>query len=45
MKTHASVLSMILALLLTGLFSVFFVSLARLTGSGQENALFLIQFS
>lgn len=45
MKTHASVLSMVLALLLTGLFSVFFVSLARLTGSGQENALFLIQFS
>ena len=45
MKTHASVLSMVLALLLTGLFSIFFVSLARLTGSGQENALFLIQFS
>jgi uncharacterized membrane protein len=45
MKTHASVLSMILALLLTGFLSVFFVSLTRLTGSGQENALFLIQFS
>ncbi|HAV78695.1 MAG TPA: YibE/F family protein [Anaerolineae bacterium] len=45
LKTHASVLSMILALLLTGLLSVFFVSFTRLTGSGQENALFLIQFS
>jgi uncharacterized membrane protein len=45
LKTHASVLSMLLALFLTGLFSVFFVSLARLTGSGQESAMFLIQFS
>jgi uncharacterized membrane protein len=45
MKTHASVLSMLLALLLTGFLSVFFVSLTRLTGSGQENAMFLIQFS
>jgi len=45
MKTHASVLSMVLALLLTGLLSVIFVSLTRLTGSGQETALFLIQFS
>src|SRR5215207_7851478 len=44
-KTHASVLSMVLALLLTGLLSVVFVSLARLTGSGQENTLFLMQFS
>jgi uncharacterized membrane protein len=45
LKTHASVLSMVVALLLTGFFSVFFVSVARLTGSGQETALFLIQFS
>ena len=45
LKTHASVLSMTLTLLITGLFSVFFVSLARLTGSGDENAMFLIQFS
>jgi len=45
MKTHASVLSMVLALLLTGLLSVIFVSLTRLNGSGQETALFLIQFS
>jgi len=45
LKTHASVLSMVLALLLTGALSVFFVSLTRLTGSGQENTIFLIQFS
>ena len=45
LKTHASVLSMVLALLLTGLLSVFFVSLTRLTGLGQENTLFLMQFS
>jgi uncharacterized membrane protein len=45
MKTHASFLSVVLALLLTGLLSILFVSLARLTGSGEENALFLIQFS
>ena len=45
LKTHASVLSMVLALLLTGVLSVFFVSLTRLTGSGQENTIFLIQFS
>ncbi len=45
LKTHASVISMVLALLLTGLLSIFFVSLTRLTGSGQEDTLFLIQFS
>lgn len=45
LKTHASVISMVLALLLTGLLSILFVSLTRLTGSGQENTLFLIQFS
>lgn len=45
LKTHASVLSMILALLITGLLTVFFVSLTRLNGYGDENALFLIQMS
>ncbi|HUG33935.1 MAG TPA: YibE/F family protein [Anaerolineales bacterium] len=44
-KTHASVLSVVLALLLTGLLSILFVSLTRLTGSGEESSLFLIQFS
>ncbi len=45
LKTHASVISMVLALLLTGLLSIFFVALTRLTGAGQEDTLFLIQFS
>lgn len=45
LKTHSSVLSMILALLLTGAFSTFFVWLTRLNGSGDENAMFLIQFA
>lgn len=45
LKTHASVLSMVAALILTGILAIYFVSLTRLTGSGEENALFLIQFS
>ncbi|MCX6068804.1 MAG: YibE/F family protein [Chloroflexi bacterium] len=45
LKTHASVLSMILALVLTGALTVLFVSLTRLNGYGDENALFLIQAS
>jgi len=45
MKTHASVLSVVLALFLTGILSIFFVALTRLTGSGEESSLFLIQFS
>lgn len=45
LKTHASVLSMMLSLLLTGLLSLLFVSLARLTGYGDENSLYLMQFS
>ncbi len=45
LKTHASVLSMMLALLLTGMLSLLFVGLTRLTGYGDENALFLMQAS
>jgi uncharacterized membrane protein len=45
LKTHASVLSMVLVLVLTGLLAVLFVSLTRLTGSGSEDALFLAQMS
>jgi uncharacterized membrane protein len=45
LKTQASVLSMMLSLLLTGLLSVLFVSLARLTGYGDENAMYLMQIS
>jgi len=45
LKTHASVLSMMLSLLLTGMLSVLFVYLTRLTGYGDENTLFLMQSS
>jgi uncharacterized membrane protein len=43
MKTHASVVSMVLVLLLTGSLSALFVLLARLNGTGDENVLFLMQ--
>lgn len=43
LKTHAAVLSMTLVLLVTGALASVFVVLARLTGSGDENALFLLQ--
>jgi uncharacterized membrane protein len=43
LKTHAAVLSMILVLLLTGALAYAFVVFTRLTGAGDENALFLIQ--
>jgi len=42
-KTHAAVLSMILVLLITGALAGIFVVITRLTGSGDENVLFLIQ--
>ncbi|PKN95291.1 MAG: YibE/F family protein [Chloroflexi bacterium HGW-Chloroflexi-6] len=45
LKTHASVLSMILVLILTGTLAVLFVSLTRLSGYGSEDALFLAQMS
>ena len=43
LKTHAAVISMVLVLLITGILAGLFVSFARLTGSGDENALFLLQ--
>ncbi|HSA99123.1 MAG TPA: YibE/F family protein [Anaerolineales bacterium] len=43
LKTHAAVVSMIFVLLITGMLAGLFVLFARLTGSGDENALFLIQ--
>lgn len=44
LKTHAAVLGMIGALLLTSLLAAFFSDLAHLTGTGDENAMFLTQF-
>jgi uncharacterized membrane protein len=43
LKTHAAVLSMVIVLLLTGMLAGLFVVITRLTGSGDENALFLLQ--
>ncbi|MFT3893237.1 MAG: YibE/F family protein [Anaerolineales bacterium] len=43
LKTHAAVISMVLVLLFTGILAGAFVDFARLTGAGDENALFLIQ--
>ncbi len=45
LKTHASVVSMMLSLFLTGAITLLFVSLTRLTGYGDENAIYLIQYS
>ena len=45
LKTHASVMSMMLSLLLTGMLSLLFVYLTRLTGYGDENTMFLMQTS
>jgi uncharacterized membrane protein len=45
LKTHASVMSMMLSLLLTGMLSLLFVYLTRLTGYGDENTMFLMQSS
>ena len=43
LKTHAAVVSMIFVLLITGTLAGLFVFFTRLTGAGDENALFLIQ--
>jgi uncharacterized membrane protein len=43
LKTHAAVLSMVAALLLTGGLSVLFVVVTRLNGTGDENTMFLMQ--
>jgi len=45
LKTHASAISIMVSLLLTGALSLFFVYLTRLTGYGDENAGYLMQFS
>lgn len=43
LKTHAAVISMALVLLITGTLAAIFVAFTKLTGSGDENALFLLQ--
>lgn len=44
-KTHSAVISILIVLVFTGLLSLIFVKAARLSGFGDENALFLIQAS
>jgi uncharacterized membrane protein len=43
LKTHAAVLGILIALFITGLLSAFFIDFTRLTGFGDENAMFLVQ--
>jgi uncharacterized membrane protein len=43
LKTHSAVVSMIFVLLITGTLAVLSVFFTRLTGSGDENSLFLLQ--
>ncbi len=43
LKTHSAVLGMVFVLVITGTLAYFFVVFTRLTGAGDENALFLIQ--
>lgn len=43
LKTHAAVVSMVFVLLITGILAVLSVLFTRLTGSGDENSLFLLQ--
>ena len=43
--THSAAISMMISLILTGCISFFAVKLARLTGFGNENMMFLIQQS
>jgi uncharacterized membrane protein len=43
LKTHSSVISMVLVLLLTGALSALFVVFTRLNGTGDENVMFLMQ--
>jgi uncharacterized membrane protein len=45
LKTHASVLSMLLTLTIAGGLALLFVGLTRLTGYGDESSMFLMQFS
>jgi len=43
LKTHSSVISMILVLIITGVLSAVFVVFAKLNGTGDENVMFLMQ--
>lgn len=43
LKTHSAVLSMLIVLVITGTLAWLFVTLARITGSGDESTMFVLQ--
>ncbi|PKN86750.1 MAG: YibE/F family protein [Chloroflexi bacterium HGW-Chloroflexi-8] len=43
LKTHSAVIGILISLILTGIISAFFINFTRLTGFGDENAMFLVQ--
>ena len=45
LKTHSAVIGIFVSLIMTGLLSAFFINFTRLTGFGDENAMFLVQTS
>lgn len=45
LKTHAAVVGMLIALMITGSLSWFFINFTRLTGFGDENVMFLVQMT
>jgi uncharacterized membrane protein len=45
LKTHSAVIGILLSLIITGILSAVFVNFTRLTGFGDENALFLTQMT
>jgi uncharacterized membrane protein len=45
LKTHSAVIGIFISLIITGILSSFFVDFTRLTGYGDENALFLSQMA
>jgi len=45
LKTHSAVIGIFISLILTGALSAFFINFTRLTGFGDENAMFLVQTS
>ncbi len=44
-KTHSAVIGILISLILTGIISAFFINFTRLTGFGDENAMFLVQLT
>ena len=45
LKTHSAVVGILVSLIITGSISAFFINFTRLTGFGDENAMFLVQLT